>query len=104
MKTTVCEICKKATEDNLLTVGEHEAVCWDCATKMALDAKAEGREIEITDERGEACRLCTWCNELFPAAAEWRNAHGVRLKVRKTPSPADPFGPAGLFARGLIPR
>ena len=66
MKTTVCEICHKATEDNLLTVGEHETVCWDCATKMALDAKAEGREIEITDERGEACRLCTWCNDLFP--------------------------------------
>jgi len=57
MEKRICEICKKATEDNLLTVGEHEAVCWDCATKMA---------IEITDERGEACRLCTWCEDLFP--------------------------------------
>ena len=66
MGNTICEICGRPTEDNLLTVGEHESVCWDCATKMALDAKAENREIEITDESGEACRLCTWCEELFP--------------------------------------
>ena len=66
MENTVCEICRRPTADGLLTVGEHESVCWECATKMALDAKAENREIEITDGRGEACRLCTWCDELFP--------------------------------------
>ena len=66
MGNKICEICHKPTEDTLLTVDGRENICWDCATKMALDAKAEGREIEITDERGEACRLCTWCNDLFP--------------------------------------
>ena len=66
MEKRICEICGRPTEDALLTVGEHESVCWDCATKMALDAKAENREIEIADECGEACRLCTWCGELFP--------------------------------------
>ena len=29
-------------------------------------AKAEEREIEITDESGNAWHLCTWCEDLFP--------------------------------------
>ena len=66
MEKKICGICGKPTEDTLLEVGEHENVCWECATRMALEAKAENREIEITDENGEACRLCQWCEELFP--------------------------------------
>ena len=66
MEKRICEICHKPTEDTTLTAGEHESVCWDCATKMALDAKAENRKIEITDECGGTCRLCTWCEELYP--------------------------------------
>ena len=45
MEKTNCTICGKPTEDSLLEVGEHENVCWECATKMALEAKAENREI-----------------------------------------------------------
>ena len=66
MEKTICVICGRPTEDILLTVGEQENVCLSCATKMAKEAKAENREIEITDENGDACRLCQWCEELFP--------------------------------------
>ncbi len=66
MEKRICEICHTATEDTFLTVGEQENVCMECATKMALEAKAENREIEITDEQGNAWCLCTWCEELYP--------------------------------------
>ena len=91
MEKRICEICHTATEDTFLTVGEQENVCMECATKMALEAKAENREIEITDEQGNAWCLCTWCEELYPKAnsgrkstsatsattASWRSAHGA---------------------------
>lgn len=66
MEKRICEACHTATEDTFLTVGEHENVCLECATKMAKEAKAENRELEITDENGNAWFLCTWCEELFP--------------------------------------
>ena len=66
MEKRICENCHTVTEDTFLTVGEHENICLECATKMALEAKAENREIEITDEQGNAWRLCTWCEELYP--------------------------------------
>jgi len=64
----ICEICGKPTEDTLLEVGDHEAVCWECATKMAIQAREENREIEILLPHSryyEECHLCNWCNELF---------------------------------------
>ena len=66
MEKRICEACHTATEDTFLTVGEHENICLECATKMANEAKAENRELEITDENGDAWFLCTWCEELFP--------------------------------------
>ena len=65
MENTICRICGKPTEGALLEVGEHENVCWECATRMALEAQLEDRDIEVRDENGEACRLCKWCSELF---------------------------------------
>ena len=66
MEKRICEACHTATEDTFLTVGERENICLECASKMANEAKAENREIEITDENGDAWFLCTWCEELFP--------------------------------------
>ena len=66
MENTICAICGRPTEDILLTVDGQENICMDCATKMAAQAKAEEREIEITDESGDAWHLCTWCEELYP--------------------------------------
>lgn len=62
----ICGICGKATDETMLTVDDHETVCLEYATKMANEAKAENRELEITDENGDAWFLCTWCEELFP--------------------------------------
>ncbi len=72
MEKRICEACHTATEDTFLTVGERENICLECATKMANEAKAENREIEIPDENGAAWFLCTWCEELFPDGHEWR--------------------------------
>lgn len=66
MEKRNCTICGRPTEDSLLTVEDQENVCWDCGAKMAAKAKAEKREIEITDESGDTCRLCNWCGDLFP--------------------------------------
>ena len=66
MEKRICEICHTATEDTFLTVGDRENICMACATKMALEAKTEDREIEITDESGNNWLLCEWCKDLFP--------------------------------------
>ena len=66
MEKRICENCHTATEDTFLTVGKHENICLECSTKMAIEAKMESLEIEITDENGNAWFLCTWCEELFP--------------------------------------
>ncbi len=66
MEKRICEKCHAATEDTFLTVGERENVCLECATELALEARLDDREIEITDEQGNAWRLCQWCSELFP--------------------------------------
>ena len=66
MEKRICENCHAATENILLTVDGRENICMDCAAKMAARAKAEEREIEITDENGDAWHLCTWCEDLFP--------------------------------------
>lgn len=66
MENTICANCGRPTEDILLTVDGKENICMDCAAKMATEAKAGNREIEITDENGDAWRLCTWCGVLFP--------------------------------------
>ena len=66
MEKRFCAICESMTEDTFLTVGGHENICLECATKMANEAKSENREIEITDENSNAWLLCLWCGELFP--------------------------------------
>ena len=69
MENTICAICGRPTEDILLTVDGQENICMDCATKMAAEAKAENRKIEIEHDNGnyiENWHLCTWCEDLFP--------------------------------------
>ena len=66
MEKRICEACHTATEDTFLTVGERENVCLECATKMANEAKAEDRELQITDENVGAWFLCTRSEVLFP--------------------------------------
>ena len=69
MGEKICEICHQPSESDLLTVDGRENICWDCATKMAVEAKKENREIEIELEHAgysETCHLCTWCEELYP--------------------------------------
>ena len=69
MDEKICDICHQPSEGDLLTVDGHENICWDCATKMAVEAKKENREIEIELEHAgysETCHLCTWCEDLYP--------------------------------------
>lgn len=64
-----CTICGQElnADDVVFTVGENEGICCECATKQALEARNENREIEITvGEYNEAWNLCQWCDELFP--------------------------------------
>ena len=65
----ICEICKRKIESNesMFEIGEHDTVCYECATKMAVDAHNENREVEVTQAGNfETWKLCRGCDELFP--------------------------------------
>lgn len=64
-----CAICKRElnADDGIFTVDGTEQVCCECATRLALEARNENREIEImSGEYDEDWQICQWCNELFP--------------------------------------
>ena len=65
----VCEICKNEIEGSVFEVEGHDAVCMECATKLAVKAHHENRPIEILETGGRCIdewALCTWCEELYP--------------------------------------
>lgn len=59
-----CEKCHKKFEanDTIFTIDCDEEVCFDCAEKIALQAKEEDREIEILDQNYNEYAICGWCN------------------------------------------
>lgn len=61
-----CEKCHKTlkADDTVFTIDCNEEVCYDCAKKLALEAKEEGREIEILDKSYNEFALCGWCDSL----------------------------------------
>lgn len=66
-----CEICHKTcnSDDAMFNAGGHEPICYECAEQYAQTAKAENREIEITEAgNGDEWKLCQWCDELFPVS------------------------------------
>ena len=70
-----CEICGRPVEDFLLETNGHGNVCHDCATELALRAKAAEQKITVKfSGHFESCGLCQWCNELFPESELHREA------------------------------
>lgn len=64
----ICKKCFNKIDDVLLTVDGEENICWDCAEKMAQEAKKENKDIkiEMMDSPYDECHLCTWCQTLYP--------------------------------------
>ena len=47
--------------------GDTCPICWECAERMAKEAKESQKELVLYEEGGtEECKLCAWCGELFP--------------------------------------
>jgi len=66
-----CEICGREIEAGAtcFEIGERETVCIECATKMAVDAQNEKKEIEILEAgKIDEWKLCNWCETLSPVS------------------------------------
>lgn len=68
-KNNKCSACGAALNagDSVFTIGENKFVCYECASRIAIEARNEKREIEITEgSNEEVWQLCEWCHELLP--------------------------------------